>query len=42
VSKWVVLCPECGKEFKIDVEETPDMCPHCKFEGEFEIVDEDD
>ncbi len=42
MSKWVVLCPECGKEFKVDVEETPERCPLCKFEGEFEIVDEDD
>jgi hypothetical protein len=30
------------KEFKIDVEEVPERCPHCKHEGNFEIVDEDD
>ena len=22
MSKWVVLCPECGEEFKIDIERT--------------------
>ncbi len=42
MSKWVVLCPECDKQFKIDAEEIPQVCPHCRFEGEFEIVDEDD
>lgn len=42
MSKWVVLCPACGEEFKIDVEEVPEKCPHCRHEGSFEIVDEDD
>lgn len=42
MSKWVVLCPECGEEFKIDVEEVPVRCPHCKHEGSFEVVDVDD
>jgi predicted Zn-ribbon and HTH transcriptional regulator len=42
VSKWVVLCPACGEEFKVDVEEVPERCPHCRHEGSFEIVDEDD
>src|SRR3972149_800140 len=41
-SEWVVLCPARGEEFKIDVEEVPEQCPHCKHEGDFEIVDEDD
>ena len=42
MSKWVVLCPGCGEEFKIDVEEIPERCPHCKHEGSFEVVDVDD
>ena len=42
VSKWVILCPECGEEFKIDVEEIPERCPLCKHEGSFEVVDVDD
>ena len=42
MSKWVVLCPECGKEFKIDVEEVPERCPLCKHEGGFEVVDMDE
>ena len=42
VSKWVVLCPDCGQEFKIDVESVPERCPFCKYEGDFEIVDEDE
>jgi DNA-directed RNA polymerase subunit RPC12/RpoP len=42
VSKWIVLCPDCGKEFKIDVEEIPEGCPYCKFEGNFEVVDVDE
>ena len=40
MSKWVVLCPECGEEFKIDVEEVPERCPLCKHEGNFEVVDD--
>jgi predicted Zn-ribbon and HTH transcriptional regulator len=42
VSKWVVLCPDCGQEFKVDVEAAPERCPACRYEGEFEIVDEED
>lgn len=42
MSKWVVLCPDCGQEFKIDVESVPERCPFCKYEGDFEIVDEDE
>jgi len=42
VSKWIVLCPDCGKEFKVDAEEIPEHCPECRCEGEFEVVDEDD
>lgn len=42
MSKWVLLCPECGQEFKVDAEATPERCPVCRFEGEFEIVDEED
>jgi len=42
VSKWVVLCPACGEEFKIDAEDVPERCPHCQSEGSFEIVDEEE
>ena len=42
MSKWVVLCPACGEEFKIDAEEVPEQCPLCKHEGSFEIVDEEE
>ena len=42
MSKWVVLCPACGGEFKIDAEEVPEQCPLCKHEGTFEIVDEEE
>ncbi len=42
MSKWVVLCPECGVEFKTGEEEIPERCPHCKHEGSFEVVDVDE
>ena len=42
MSKWVILCTECGEEFTIDVEEIPDRCPHCNHEGRFEVVDVDE
>ena len=42
MGKWVVLCPECGEEFKIDEEAVPERCPRCKHEGTFEVVDADD
>ena len=42
MSQWVVLCPACGEEFRIDEEEVPEQCPRCKFEGDFEIVDQVD
>ncbi len=42
MSKWVVLCPACGEEFKIDVEDVPESCPLCKQEGNFEVVDMDE
>ena len=41
MSKWVVLCPECGVEFRTGEEEIPERCPHCKHEGSFEVVDMD-
>ncbi len=42
MSYWVILCPDCGGEFKVEAEEVPEKCPVCKFEGEFEIVDEEE
>jgi predicted Zn-ribbon and HTH transcriptional regulator len=42
VSKWVVLCHECGEEFKIDIEEIPERCPNCQNEGSFDVVDVED
>jgi predicted Zn-ribbon and HTH transcriptional regulator len=42
VSKWIILCPECGEEFQIDAEKIPERCPRCKHEGSFEVVDVDD
>ena len=42
MSKWVILCPSCDEEFRIEEEDVPEACPKCKFTGEFEIVDEDD
>ena len=42
MSKWVILCPDCEKEFKINVEDVPVECPLCHYEGEFEVVDEED
>ena len=42
MSKWVILCPDCEHEFKIPAEDIAEMCPRCGFEGEFEVIDEED
>ena len=42
MSKWVILCPACGEEFKVDEEVVPARCPHCEYEGDFEVVGADD
>ena len=42
MSKWVILCPGCDHEFKIEAEDTPEACPKCGIEGDFEIIDEED
>ncbi|HEX7522840.1 MAG TPA: hypothetical protein VF357_01455 [Candidatus Deferrimicrobium sp.] len=42
MSKWVILCPACGEEFKVDEEVVPARCPLCEYEGDFEVVGADD
>ncbi|MCL1926796.1 MAG: hypothetical protein FWF95_06655 [Syntrophorhabdaceae bacterium] len=42
MSKWIILCSDCDHEFKIEVEDVPERCPNCGFEGEFEVIDEED
>jgi len=42
MSQWIILCPNCDKEFRIQAEDIPEKCPHCGYEGDFEIVDEDE
>ena len=42
MSQWIVLCSDCMREFKVKAEDVPEACPNCGFEGEFEIIEEED
>ena len=40
MEKVNVTCPNCGKDFEVDVNATRGKCPHCKISIIFENVEE--